>query len=256
MPSKTWPSEWIVPAWSAHPHIHAVVTTRSGAGESLGAFGAINGGAGLNLGMGSGDDRTIVARNRATLAGLIGITPFWLSQVHGATVVKADHASSAIMADASWTNEPGIALAVLVADCLPVLFADRLGRVVAAAHAGWRGLASGVLEATLAALPVAASDMVAFLGPSIGASRFQVGADVFDAFTNADRHAREHFVAEQEGKWLCDLHGLARQRLLALGVEVVGAPLCTFELSQQFYSYRRDKVTGRMAALVWLSQGA
>lgn len=255
MPSRAWPSEWIVPAWPVPASVKALVTTRTGAGESRGAFGSRDGGAGLNLGLGSGDERAVVSRNRAALAKTLGVDPVWLNQVHGTSVVKADRSVQPVKADAIWTDEPGLALGILVADCLPVLFADRSARVVAAAHAGWRGLANGVLENAVHALPVGASDLVAYFGPCIGAEHFEVGEDVFHAFVDRDARSARSFVPRGGGKWMADLQGLARTRLIALDVEVIANPRSTVGEPDLFYSYRRDKRTGRMAAVIWLEPG-
>jgi hypothetical protein len=216
-------------------------------------YGALDGSQGLNLGLGSGENKDVVLRNRAMLANTIGLSPVWLSQVHGSSVVRADPSMAGIAADASWTDEAGVALGILIADCLPVLFADKSARVVAAAHAGWRGLAQGVLENTVKALPVPSSDLTAYIGPGIGASNFEVGEDVYHAFVDRDARSKRHFVAHTPGKWFADLQGLAHERLLALDVDVTCEPRSTSGAPELFYSYRRDKTTGRMAALIWLS---
>jgi polyphenol oxidase len=256
MDSSHWPSEWIVPAWPRHERVHALITTRAGVGESSGVYGALDGSPGLNLGLGSGEETEVVLRNRATLAKILGLSPVWLKQVHGTSIVKADASITGISADASWTDQPDVALGILIADCLPVLFADRKGRVVAAAHAGWRGLAHGVLENTIEALPVDSSDLIAYIGPGIGALQFEVGEDVYRAFVDRDARAARLFASHAPGKWLADLPGLARERLAALDVEVVCESQSTSSAPQLFYSYRRDKATGRMAALIWLSDSS
>ncbi len=249
--------DWLVPAWQA-PGLAAVMTTRLG-GVSSGPFNS------MNLRDGLGDDESAVAANLAALAGAIGVTPVWLNQVHGARVRRltaADAQAGRVgeEADASLTTEPGIACAVQVADCLPVLFAAPQGRGVAAAHAGWRGLAHGVLEATVLALCEAArcepAQLQAWLGACIGPRQFEVGADVLQAFgVSPGAGGPARFLRHTPGKWLADLPGLARDRLQAAGVlRISGGGWCTVEAPSRFFSYRRDRVTGRMAALVWLDR--
>jgi len=230
--------------------IGALMTTRAG-GVSAGRY------ASLNLGAAAGDEAEALAANRARFAQAIAAAPVWLEQVHGAEVVRisADHAAlPPPRADASVCTEPGVACTVLVADCLPVLLAAPGGRGVAAAHAGWRGLAGGVVEAALAALCEAAGcapgEVWAWLGACIGPRRFEVGAEVVAALGGGARFAPRPGV---EGKWLADLAGLARDRLHAAGVaQVAGGRWCTFEDARRYYSYRRDGATGRMAAAIWL----
>jgi YfiH family protein len=212
--------------------------------------------ASLNLGTAVGDDAAHVARNRALFAARLGgARPVFLRQVHGARVLRIDAAtpSDPVEADAAITTEPGIACTIQVADCLPVLLCDREGRAVGAAHAGWRGLAGGVLDATVAALrDSGAAGLVAWLGPCIGARQFEVGDDVRVAFGGGAR-----FVARtrKDGTpgWLADLAGLAEDRLRALGVDSISREGgCTVEDGSRFFSFRRDGVTGRLAAAVWL----
>lgn len=248
---------WITPSWPAPARVRAFVTTRDG-GTSRGAWAA-SGGGGLNLGLSSGDDRDAVLANRAALARHLPSEPAWLRQIHGTRVVDAATVAAphAIEADASFATKPDLVCAILVADCMPVLFCDRAGTRVAAAHAGWRGLAAGVLEATIAASGLDPAETVAWIGPAIGPSRFEVGDDVRDAFVaaaNGDvRCVEAAFAPHVNGKWLADLPGLARARLAAVGVrEVVASGLCTATDATRFYSYRRDGVTGRMASLIWL----
>jgi YfiH family protein len=219
----------------------------------------------LNLGLASGDEPGRVEQNRARLAAAIGARPVYLRQVHGAGVVRVDAASldgPPPDADAAWTDAPGIACAVLVADCLPVLLAAPLGRAVAAAHAGWRGLAAGVLENTVQALCSGAGcdigALVAWLGPCIGPREFEVGADVLQAFGEpaapADSpHFRYRPRADGQPRWRADLAGLARERLLAIGLRrISGGGWCTVEDRSRFFSFRRDGITGRMAAAAWI----
>jgi YfiH family protein len=244
---------WIVPSWSAPRNVRAFVTTRQG-GTSRGAW------AGMNLGFGSGDERAAVLANRALLAGHLPREAAWIRQVHGNHVVPAADVTTphAIDADASFAVAPEVVCAILVADCMPVLFCDRDGTRVAAAHAGWRGLAAGVLEATIAASGLVPAETLAWIGPAIGPAHFEVGDDVRDAFmaTAGDRHAvAAAFVPRDRGKWLADLPALARLRLAAAGVDrVVASDLCTASDPTRFYSYRRDGITGRMAALIWLAR--
>jgi polyphenol oxidase len=240
------------PDWPVDARVGALMTTRVG-GVSTAPFDS------LNLGRAAGDDAAAVAENRRRFEAAIGVPTRHLSQIHGSRVVRLSHAEHLpYEADAAITTEPGLACTVLVADCLPVLFAAPRAGGVGAAHAGWRGLAGGVLEATVAALCDAAAcaphDLVAWLGPCIGPRRFEVGADVLDAFGAAAAH---RFVPrarpEDSPRWLADLPGLARDRLAAISVtQVHGGTWCTVEDASAFFSFRRDGVTGRMAAAVWI----
>jgi YfiH family protein len=245
------------PDWPALPGVIAGMSQRAG-GVSEGPW------ASLNLGGAVGDDPAAVAENRARFTAALGAQPVWLQQVHGARVVRlrADAVDSPLpAADAAWTSDPGVACAVLVADCLPVLMALRDGRAVAAAHAGWRGLAAGVLEATVQALcagtGAAPRDIVAWLGPCIGPRQFEVGADVLAAFDQAPAAPDGAlFVSRPRSdgspRWLADLPRLARERLQGAGVELVSeAGACTVEDASSFFSFRRDGITGRHAAAIW-----
>lgn len=246
--------DWLRPDWDA-PRVGALMTTRAG-GVSEGPF------ASMNIRGGLGDDSSAVAQNQAIFAAAIGAKPVWLNQVHGREVVQltAEHVGTLPTADASVCTEPGIACTVQVADCLPVLFAAPQGRGVAGAHAGWRGLSLGVLEAALATLCDAAgctpAQVQAWLGPCIGPRQFEVGADVLEAFgADPAGPAHEFFVPHAPGKWLADLAGLARHRLRQGGVsEIGGGAWCTVEDASRFFSYRRDRLTGRMAAAIWLDR--
>jgi YfiH family protein len=181
--------------------------------------------------------------------------PLWLKQVHGIAAVNADFEANLLEADAAIGRLPGRVCAVMTADCLPVLLCDRAGTVVAAAHAGWRGLAAGVLEATIKKMDVPASDLLAWLGPAIGPKCFEVGDEVRATFVDKDPSATLAFDAKPSGKWLADIYTLARQRLQAAGVNSIsGGDFCTFTEAERFFSYRRDGVTGRMASLIWLDQ--
>lgn len=237
--------EWIIPDWPAPAHVRACVTTRAG-GVSQGPW------AGLNLGLRSDDDPAAVAENRARLERCLPQPPKWLAQVHGSGVVDADDLDGVTQADASVACRPGTVCAIMVADCLPVLLTDRAGRCIGAAHAGWRGLAGGVLANTIARMPAAPADLLAWIGPGIGPSAFEVGDDVLQAFCTDHPENRAAFRALYTGKWLCDLPALARNALRRSGVDRVhGGRWCTFSDPQRFYSYRRDRITGRMAAVIW-----
>jgi polyphenol oxidase len=250
----------ILPEWEAPSGVAAFFTTRAG-GVSTGCWGDAQGRDGLNLGAACGDDPQHVAANRRCLEEAVGFPIRWVHQVHGAQVAEvADTAAPAdlapMQADAHVTTLPGVGLGVLVADCLPVLLADRDGTVVAAAHAGWRGLASGVLENTVTRMRRHDSrgDILAWLGPCIGASSFEVGEDVVEAFVSRDAQASTRFVrAPAPGKWLADLAGLAKLRLAQAGVaKVVAHGGCTVRDPARFWSYRRDRHCGRMAGVIAL----
>jgi YfiH family protein len=247
--------DWIVPGWSAPASVGALVTTRAG-GVSEGAY------ASMNLSTAVGDDPEAVAENRRRLSSFLPAAPRWLAQAHGTEVVvlgtNPDRKSP--VADAAVTRGRGVVCAVLVADCLPVFLADRNGTAVGIAHAGWRGLAAGVIERTVAALGdlgVRGDRLVAWLGPSIGAAAFEVGAEVREAFLAHDAGADAHFAGGAAGKWHADLRALARRRLAAYGVMTVAAnDECTKTDDSRFYSWRRDHGGGRMAALVWIAPDA
>ncbi|MCO6414248.1 MAG: peptidoglycan editing factor PgeF [Thiogranum sp.] len=239
----------IVPEWPAAMHVKAVSTTRAG-GVSVPPY------AGLNLAGHVGDAPEAVAENRARLQQSLQLpqTPLWLNQVHGNRVVDAAAVAPGAEGDASYSSEAGVVCAVLTADCLPVLFCDRRGSRVAAAHAGWRGLAAGVLEATVAALDTAPGELMAWLGPAIGPRHFEVGDEVRHVFIDQQSAAHAAFTAGPDGRWMADLYRLARLRLQAAGVDAVyGGRFCTYAERDRFYSYRRDGVTGRMASLIWLA---
>jgi polyphenol oxidase len=243
-------ANWLVPDWPVEG-VSALMTTRHG-GVSAAPFDSLNLGAAVN------DDPGAVESNRARLARAVGATPVYLQQVHGTQVIRLAHGWSAA-ADASVTTQPGVACSVQVADCLPVLFAAPQGRGVGAAHAGWRGLAAGVLELTLQALCDAArcdaSQVACWLGPCIGPDHFEVGADVLSAFGVAADGPSPEFVATSPGKWHADLAALARNRLRIAGVRGVhGGQWCTYADPVRFFSYRRDRVTGRMVACVWIER--
>ena len=238
----------IVPDWPAPPNVRAVGTTRRSAGQSQPPFDA------LNLGSRCGDAPLAVAANRASLGQVLGLptSPRWLRQVHGIDVLDADAVrDDEPAADAAITRTAGVVLAILSADCLPILLCADDGSAVAALHAGWRGLVGGVIEATIARLGVPGTRLLGWLGPAIAAPSYEVGAEVRAAFVAADARAQSAFVPTRPGHWCCDLYALARQRLSAAGVERVhGGGFDTFS-DQRFYSYRRERETGRFATLIW-----
>lgn len=239
---------WYVPDWPVPPGVHALQTTRCG-GVSRGKWQS------FNLGTHVGDRPDDVAANRALLESALPSSPLWLSQVHGISVCDADRPqpTDPPEADAVLSRQSGRVCVVMTADCLPVLLCDHSGSVVAAAHAGWRGLQAGVLEATIAAMRVAPAKLSVWLGPAIGPAAFEVGAEVREAFVAADERAADAFTAGADGRWLADLYLLARQRLVRAGVsEVHGGGACTLQEPERYFSYRRDGVTGRMATLIWL----
>lgn len=243
-------SEFIVPDWPAPPGIRCLATTRRG-GVSQGVYSS------LNLGDHVGDDPMAVVANRDIVSQGVGARPVWLNQVHGTRVVDVAEADGNCPpeADAAFARCAGVACAVMTADCLPVLFCDDAGTVVAAAHAGWRGLQAGVLEATIAAIGVPAGNLMAWLGPAIGPQAFEVGREVRDAFVGVHAEAAAAFNPAAGGKWLADIYLLARLRLKGQGVErVFGGDFCTVTEADRFFSYRRDGQTGRMASLIWLKQ--
>ena len=237
----------LVPEWPAPSNVKCLMTRRTG-GVSQAPWTS------LNLGDHVGDDPAHVAANRARLRRFLPAQPGWLNQVHSARVVDLDKQRTDLEADASFTRQTAQICAVLTADCLPVLFCDRAGSVVAAAHAGWRGLADGVLEATVAAMQVPPGEVLAWMGAAIGPQAFEVGDEVRQAFIAQQAEAATAFVPQPTpGKWLADIYQLARIRLQHAGVQAIyGGGRCTFNEADSFYSYRRDGVTGRMASLIWL----
>lgn len=239
--------DWLVPAWPAPANVHALQTLRGG-GCSPAPWDS------FNLGDHVGDSSACVLANRARLRALLPTEPLWLNQVHGIAAVNADFAANLPEADAAYAQQPGKICAVMTADCLPVLFCDRAGSVVAAAHAGWRGLAAGVLETTIEQMGVPPHTLLAWLGPAIGPNCFEVGDEVRAAFVVNDPAAISAFARKSPGKWLADIYMLARQRLQAAGISSIsGGDFCTVSDHERFFSYRRDGVTGRMASLIWLT---
>lgn len=251
---------WIAADWPLPASVHGFTTVRGGLGVSHAPFDRFN----LGTLYGSErDDPAAVMRNRELLAERAALPspPRWLHQVHGAGVLRFDSAQRDAAgveepeADASVTSERGVVLAILTADCLPVLFAAEDGSEVGAAHAGWRGLADGVLEATVAAMRTAPERLRAWLGPAAGPQHYEIGAEVRDAFLAGDTAAEAAFVATRPGHWRVDLYALARLRLARAGLRadhVHGGGLCTIAEPERFYSHRRDRRTGRMASLIWM----
>ena len=247
----------MTPEWPLAGRVRAAVTLRAG-GVSVGPYDS------RNLAAHVADRPADVAENRRRVRVALSLPtePLWLNQVHGVSVADADApaaassaagAGAAPQADAAVTRRPGRVLAVLVADCLPVLIAERDGAAIAVAHAGWRGLAGGVIEAAVAALHTAPERLCAWLGPAIGPAHFEVGEEVRSVFCAADAGASDAFAPNARGRWQCDLPALARRRLAGLGLgQVYGEAPCTFSQPERFYSYRRDRLTGRLAALLWI----
>ncbi len=280
---------WLEADWPVPPGVRAVTTLRHGLGASQAPFDT------FNLGARCGDDDDAVAENRRQIEAALALpsAPRWLRQVHGVEVVRFGSAPepspapaarplplagevnipSPLLpplplagegwgegepeADASVTSTPGVVLAILTADCLPVVFAAKDGGEIAAAHAGWRGLADGVLEATIAAMRTSADEVIAWLGPCAGPLAYEIGQEVFDAFVSRDARAQAAFLATRPGHWQVDLYALARQRLDAAGIamgDIHGGDLCTISDPSRFFSHRRDQRTGRMATLAWIAR--
>lgn len=245
---------WFDADWPAPPGLRALTTLRTGDGVSAPPFDR------FNLGLRCGDDPSLAQRNRDLLAEWLRLPskPHWLRQVHGTGVLRFDAApppgDDEPEADAAVTSVPGVVLAILTADCLPVVFAARSGGEIAVAHAGWRGLAAGMLETAVAAMRAPARDVVAWLGPAAGPSAYEIGAEVRDAFVATDPGAAAAFVATRPGHWHVDLYALARRRLAAIGVHAVhGGNLCTISDATRFFSHRRDGRSGRLATLAWIT---
>jgi len=239
---------FIAPNWSAPKQVKAYTTTRLG-GFSLAPYD------GFNLADHVGDDPQCVIKNRILLKKTLHLLPNepqWLTQIHGIEV--ADFDKNVRCADAIYTREINQVCVVMTADCLPVLFCNRAGTEVAAAHAGWRGLAQGVLEATIQRFQSPHNEIIAWLAPAISAQAFEVGEEVYDAFVKVLPQARFAFTPTRPKHWLADLYLLARQKLEHIGIKAIyGDNFCTYQNAYQFYSYRRDKVTGRMAHLIWIA---
>ncbi|HEY1773128.1 MAG TPA: peptidoglycan editing factor PgeF [Gammaproteobacteria bacterium] len=240
--------EWIRPEWPAPVSVRSLSTTRLG-GVSRDAY------ASFNLGQHVCDSPESVTANRAKLQMNLGrVEPRWLSQVHGTRVAVLDGTPVTQPADAAVAVGRGEACVVMTADCLPVILCDQEGTTVAAAHAGWRGLSAGVLEATVQSMPIAPDKLMAWFGPAIGPQAYEVGDEVRNAFVQHTTRAAEAFsVGVAQGKWWCDLYLLARLRLEALGVESIhGGDFCTYKERERFFSHRRDGQCGRMATLIWI----
>jgi YfiH family protein len=239
---------FIYPDWPAPANVKALQTTRNG-GISAAPYDT------LNLGLHVGDDPVRVNRNRQLLAPFMPSEPVWMEQVHGTVVANADAAECRVQADACIARQRGSVCVVMTADCLPVLLCDEDGTVVGAVHAGWKGLAAGVIEATVKEMGVAPHKLLAWLGPAIGPEAFEVGEDVRAAFTAHDAKAAEAFKSHgMQGKYHADICLLARQRLAAPGItRISGGTFCTYHQKEKFFSYRRDGVTGRMGTFIWLA---
>lgn len=239
----------IHPNWQVPSNIHAFTTTRHG-GVSLAPFDS------FNLGDHVGDEKSAVKTNRTLLAEKFNLphAPLFLTQTHSTRVIKLPYTGNNLEADAVYTNQPNQVCAVMTADCLPVIFTTQQGNEVAAAHAGWRGLCDGVLEETVKCFQATPEDIIAWLGPAIGPTAFQVGMDVIEQFMAFDPIAEQAFQPDstQEGKYLGNLYQIAKQRLNKLGItNISGGDHCTFNEKETFFSYRREGVTGRMASVIW-----
>ena len=240
-------SDWLIPDWPAPAGIKSCVTTRSG-GVSVAPHDS------FNLGDHVDDDPRAVAANRLRLTSELHIEAAWLKQVHGVAVAEADP-TQVVEADASWTATPGIACTIMTADCLPALFCNRAGTRVAAAHAGWRGLASGVLEAAAESLQVAPSEILVWLGPAIGQPSFEVGAEVREAFISGHPQTDEAFIpSKNPGRFMADIYALARLRLAAFGITAVYGGGFDTVTDPRFYSYRQSARNGRFASLIWIDR--
>jgi polyphenol oxidase len=242
------PREWITPDWPAPARVRAFVTTRHG-GVSAGEY------ASLNLGTRGGDDPRNVASNRRVVRDHLPSMPRWMAQVHGTAVCDLDAIGDldVATADVAVTGKPGTVGVVLTADCMPLFLSDRAGTRVGVAHAGWRGMAAGVIENAVAALGVEPREVIAWMGPAIGPTAFEVGPEVREAFLAADPQAQRAFEPHAAAKFMADLYALARQRLARAGVqEVHGGGFCTYREPQRFFSYRRVPASGRMGAFIWM----
>ena len=250
--------QWIRPDWPAPANVRALITTRAG-GVSRGPYGVPPGGnGGMNVGLSSGDDVADVTENRSRLRAQLPAEPRWLHQVHAAQVADAAQRPASVnsTADASFTDAPDVVCVVSIADCMPVFITDKAGLCVGVAHAGWRGLAAGVLQATAQAIRQRVArpdaDLLAYLGPAIGPHHFEVGTDVLEAMSVRLPDAVRAFAPAANGKYLADLFALGRQALESAGVvHIYGGNDCTFSDPARFYSFRRDGTTGRHAALIW-----
>jgi YfiH family protein len=242
------PEHLIIPDWPAPSNVKALQTTRAG-GISSPPYDS------LNLGAHVGDAPMAVERNRILLNSLLPSEPVWLNQTHGTVVVNADSAGCFPQSDACIARQQSAVCVVMTADCLPILLCDTQGSVVGVAHAGWKGLVAGVLESTVQAMEVAPENIMVWLGPAISQDAFEVGDEVRVAFVAIQPQAAAAFVPGRNGKWFADLYALARLRLNALGINrIYGGGSCTYRDRDQYFSYRRDGVTGRMGTFIWLAE--
>ncbi|HSI43393.1 MAG TPA: peptidoglycan editing factor PgeF [Methylotenera sp.] len=241
---------FITPNWPAPPNVKAMQTTRIG-GVSQGAYTS------LNLGEHVKDDPLAVAHNRQLLSPYLPSEPVWMNQVHGVEVIDAAKSGCLENADGAFTTHTDVVCVTMTADCLPVLLCDKAGTVIAAVHAGWRGLCDGVIKSAIAKMPAKPENILAWLGPAIGPNAFEVGDDVREQFLQKDAQANSAFKPHGD-KWLCDIYTLAKQRLVSTGVKgiyggSVNEEFCTYTDETRFFSFRRDNATGRMASLIWLA---
>lgn len=247
-------NDWIVPDWPAPKNVKALFTTRNGGVSG----GRDNTYATLNLGGHVNDVLADVEKNRTLLKEHLPSMPKWLTQVHGTSILCVDDELTELQGDAALSRTPETVCAVMVADCLPVYLCDRAGTTVAVVHAGWRGLAAGIIEKTVTEMGNSQTEIMAWLGPAIGPDCFEVGGEVREVFINHDSQSSAAFVpqcGENSDKWLADIFQLARLRLLNAGVtKIFGGGVCTYSDPSRFFSYRRDGETGRMAALIWLGE--
>ena len=238
--------DWLEADWPAPAFIKAGITLRQG-GASEKPYDS------FNLATHVGDELKVVKQNRERLD--VPNAPQWLEQVHSTKAVLLPNKESILKADASYTSEKNIVCAVMTADCLPLLITDTTGSCVAAIHAGWRGLCDGIIEETINQLPVEPASLLVWLGPAIGADVYEIGEEVYDAFTKDDVEAKKSFTNTSEKHWLFDIYRLATLRLNRLGVkQIFGGDHCTLSEKEQFFSYRRDNVTGRMASMIWIEE--
>ena len=247
-------NDWVVPDWPAPKNVKALFTTRNGgvSGNRDKTYAT------LNLGSHVNDDLSDVEKNRLLLNKYLPSTPKWLEQVHGTTLLCMDNEMTSLQGDAAISRKHGIVCAVMVADCLPVYLCDSEGTTVAVVHAGWRGLAAGIIEKTVAEMGNSQTEIMAWLGPAIGPNCFEVGEEVREVFVNYDSQSYAAFTqqpGEANDKWLADIFQLAYLRLTKAGVtKIFGGGVCTYSDPSRFFSYRRDGKTGRMAALIWLGE--
>ena len=235
-----------MPKWSAPRSVRAVFTTRQG-GASKGVFGS------LNLSYSVGDDREHVSKNRELLSEILPSSPFWVTQIHSNKLVKAEDSTPTTKADALYTNKQRTVCGIMTADCLPVLITNTVGDEVAVAHAGWKGLAAGILENTIKQFSAATKNLVVQLGPAISQKNYEVGEDLVQRFLELDYGYQKYFRPHAQGKYSADLCGIATHQLKQLNVnQIYGVNYCTYEQSHQFFSHRRTQPTGRMAAIIWL----